>query len=73
MLQLYPLLICLYRQFSVPNQFSNPVSDWLKFCCENLILYQKKIIMKKKAIFMIKNNNENARRVYESILLSELA
>ena len=29
--------------------------------------------MKKKTIFMIKNNNKNARRVYESILLSELA
>ena len=37
------------------------ISDWLKFCCENLILYQKKRNENNKnKTFIMKNKNKKA-------------
>ena len=62
----HPVHVCIFLTlnfdvtYSSTDNFlsSNPVYDWLTFCCANLILYQKKEMkMIKKRFFDEKQNN----------------
>ena len=60
---------CLKGSYSYTDSWKPPihVSDWLIFCCGNLILHQKRNENNKNTNFTRKSKKKNAKKAYKSI------
>ena len=58
-----------FYMYSFTDNFlsPSPVSNWLLFCCENLILHQKNEMKLLKNRNFVMKNKKNALKVYENI------